>query len=234
MIRSLVRRLPDAVKKLMIPAVGPVVDAVSPLLDESLFDWLNGTETRRRVDVAQFRTASPVRTFAKPYMPAGTRIVRRAFAALRAAAADFARFTFVDFGAGKGKVCILAARLGFRQIIGVEFEAALIDIANRNLDRALSVEQRAATAIHYMDALEFSFPETDIVAFFFNPFTASVMAPVVAKLQRHAEAGFAVYVIYVWALCIDQFAEGWETLWGDARGNVRTFLLRCPPSGRRP
>jgi len=42
-------------------------------------------------------------------------------------------YTFVDFGSGKGKVVLLAPRLPFRKVIGLEFAQQLIAVAQRNI-----------------------------------------------------------------------------------------------------
>ncbi len=46
---------------------------------------------------------------------------------------DYSEFTFIDFGCGKGKALLLAAKLPFRRIVGVELSSELIEIAKTNL-----------------------------------------------------------------------------------------------------
>ena len=55
------------------------------------------------------------------------------FKLLRHLDVDYARFTFIDFGCGKGKVLLLAAELPFQRIIGIEFSPALARVAEENL-----------------------------------------------------------------------------------------------------
>lgn len=46
---------------------------------------------------------------------------------------DYSKFTFIDFGAGMGRVLLMASERPFRKIIGVEFARELITIAENNL-----------------------------------------------------------------------------------------------------
>ena len=48
-------------------------------------------------------------------------------------AIDFATFTFIDLGSGKGRAIMLAAAYPFRRIIGVEFVAELHRVAEANI-----------------------------------------------------------------------------------------------------
>ncbi len=54
-------------------------------------------------------------------------------AALDRLALDWARFTFVDIGCGKGRALLLATRHPFRSFLGVELSPDLAAVAQRNL-----------------------------------------------------------------------------------------------------
>ena len=43
--------------------------------------------------------------------------------ALRELAVPYRRFTFLDFGAGKGRAVLVAARFPFQSVVGVEYSA---------------------------------------------------------------------------------------------------------------
>lgn len=75
--------------------------------------------------------------------------------------------SFVDIGSGKGKACFFAAaKGGFSQIIGVEFSAPLVAVAeaNKNIFGAPGI------GFVNMDATAFSLPAGDNLVFLFNPF----------------------------------------------------------------
>jgi SAM-dependent methyltransferase len=85
-------------------------------------------------------------------------------------------FSFIDVGAGMGRAMLLAARLGFRQVVGVELNPALVRIGKRNLAfwRAAG-RARVPMKMICGDAVELQLPEGPCLAFLFNPFGAPVM-----------------------------------------------------------
>jgi SAM-dependent methyltransferase len=91
-------------------------------------------------------------------------------------AAPIEEFSFIDVGAGMGRVVLLAAQLPFRQVEGVELNPTLARIAKRNLAvwRA-SGRARVPMKIICGDAVEFLLPAGPCLAFLFNPFGAPVM-----------------------------------------------------------
>jgi len=123
------------------------------------------------------------------------------------------RYTFVDIGAGKGRAMLAASELPFRQVIGVELNPALADIAQRNLDHWIASREGDPTARRHapvrlveQDALDFEFPRSPCVAFLFHPFEA----PLMKKLLRRMERQFAMRpgdldVLYVNAECAAVF-----------------------------
>src|SRR5262249_27445537 len=55
-------------------------------------------------------------------------------AIMRAVRLDPRDYLFIDFGSGKGRALVLAARYGFERVIGVEFAPSLHEIAARNIE----------------------------------------------------------------------------------------------------
>jgi SAM-dependent methyltransferase len=111
---------------------------------------------------------------------------------------DHREFEFVDFGCGKGRVIVLAARYPFEKIIGIEFAPELADVARRNLITLKDELQRCANIeILCMDATHYEMPDSKAVLYFFNPFDATIMEAIL----RNLEASFLrsrneKYVIY--------------------------------------
>jgi SAM-dependent methyltransferase len=103
------------------------------------------------------------------------------------------RATFVDLGAGMGRVVMLAARRPFRAVIGVEISPALVEIARENLatwrDPLRVVRD---VKIVRADAGEYAFPRGDLVVFMYNPFHGPVLDAVVANVQAIAERDVAL------------------------------------------
>ena len=97
-------------------------------------------------------------------------------------------FTFVDVGAGMGRAMLLAAEYTFREVVGVELNPALAQIARRNLTlwRAAG-RARAPMRLRLGDAVDFALPPGPCLAFLFNPFGPAVMRRLLAAWRK----GFA-------------------------------------------
>jgi SAM-dependent methyltransferase len=104
--------------------------------------------------------------------------------------------TFVDLGAGMGRVVLLAARREFRAVIGVEISPALVEIARENLATARD-PQRVARDVKIVraDAAEYTLPHGDLVVYMYNPFRGPVLDAVLARLCDAGERG-EVVVLY--------------------------------------
>ncbi len=93
------------------------------------------------------------------------------------------RSTFVDVGAGMGRVVLLASRRPFRQVVGVEISPALHEIARANRERWPKAEAGCADIrLVRADAANFRFPRGDLVVYLYNPFRAEVLDPVLDAL----------------------------------------------------
>ena len=130
-------------------------------------------------------------------------------------------YSFVDIGAGMGRGLLIAARMPFREVIGVELHPALADIARKNIEKWLKTRRaRCPMKIVCQDVTEFEFPSNPCVAYMFNPFGE----PVLKTLIRHLEAEFAnrpgqLDLIYANDECEELIATNprWTRLW---RGRV--------------
>ncbi len=111
---------------------------------------------------------------------------------------DIRQCTFVDYGSGRGRVLMAAARLPFRQVIGVEFSRELHDDARKNLatmPRALKRAQgvRSINA----DAATFEIPQGPCVLYFYNPFTGNVLDAVLKRISNaRAERETELYCVF--------------------------------------
>jgi hypothetical protein len=124
---------------------------------------------------------------------------------------DHSQFTFIDFGSGKGRVLFVAAEYPYRRIQGVEFARELHLQAQENLRTFSGWKQQCARIESvYMDASDFEFPEDNLVLYFFNPFTASIMRRVLGNLRssldRNPREVFLVSVYF------DEFAPLLDSL----------------------
>jgi hypothetical protein len=118
--------------------------------------------------------------------------------ALKALHLDTSEFGFVDYGAGRGRSMLTAARFPFREVIGVEFSRTLHQEACENI-RKYPREYLACTDIasFHTNALDFEFPEGDWIAFLFNPFTEDILQRVAQRIVECARSSRGrIYVVF--------------------------------------
>ena len=113
---------------------------------------------------------------------------------------DWSGFTFVDIGCGKGRALMLASRLPFRNILGVELDAGLAAIAKQNL-RIFHAPWQQCHAIdaRHLDALQLDIPETPLVVYLYHPF----LAPSLKRLVRRLEQSVRAHPRELWLIYIN-------------------------------
>lgn len=117
------------------------------------------------------------------------------------------RYSFVDFGSGKGLVVMLASRYPFHSVHGVEMAPDLHAIAESNI-RKFQARNPDCPPLNLScgDALAFELPRQDLVAYLYNPFDAVLMQRCVARLVDAAGQGRQLIVVYVNPLHREIFA----------------------------
>jgi len=98
-------------------------------------------------------------------------------------------WVFVDIGSGKGKVVIMAAALGFREAIGVEYSPSLARLGEQNV-RVFRESHPAAppTQLTVGDATEIDLPAGPLFVFLYNPFGEATIAAFLENLARSLAA----------------------------------------------
>lgn len=105
---------------------------------------------------------------------------------------------FIDIGSGKGRALFCAENSGFNNLIGVELDPELVEIANENINRYLLKRKESHFTFLCENALSFQIPGSTAVFYFFNPFSEKIMSEVEKNIsayqkQNHSE----IFVIYV-------------------------------------
>jgi len=179
------------------------------------FDEMHGVETGGLIPAGELVTGHRSDAHVTAYYGVAPSILRSLVELWISTEPPYAmdRYTFVDIGAGKGRAILVASELPFKQVIGVELNPAMADIAQHNLDRWIAARKADPTAARHapvrlveQDALEFEFPKTPCVVFLFHPFEA----PLMKKLLRRVEKQFATQpgdldILYVNAECAAVF-----------------------------
>jgi hypothetical protein len=150
-----------------------------PGLVNRLIERAHGVDTSGFVELEPLGLASPERT---RYSPADWLSTSLALARLKPTESD----VFLDFGAGKGRVMVAAARLRFGKVIGVEISPDLADAARVNLERSRG-RRCGEVRIDVDDARTYAIPEGVTVAHFFAPFSGSIFAGALDNLIEASE-----------------------------------------------
>lgn len=96
---------------------------------------------------------------------------------------DLSRLTFVDYGAGKGRVLLLASQHPFAAIGGIEFAEELHDDATMNIAQFPRSRMKCRNVECVLaDASQVGPPDGEAVHYFFNPFSREVFAEVLHNL----------------------------------------------------
>jgi SAM-dependent methyltransferase len=112
-----------------------------------------------------------------PYQPTEPSLFSEMLDAL---AIDFARFTFIDIGSGKGRTLLMAAERPFERIIGVELLPELHQVALENIAKSSEASRLESVCV---DARDYVFPPDPLVVYLFNPLPASALEQMIAHLE---------------------------------------------------
>jgi SAM-dependent methyltransferase len=89
--------------------------------------------------------------------------------------------SFIDYGAGLGRVTALAARFPFNRVIGIDLDPDLVKRGNQNLEGARGLKCDAR--IVCQDATTFQVPHDASMLYFCNPFSGKVLEAVLQKVR---------------------------------------------------
>ncbi len=160
------------------------------------FDLRYGTVTGGIEPLWRFKISSTNARFGARYEATNEKEFTDAVNFLRE---DPKSFIFIDLGCGKGRVLLMAASLGFKQIIGVEFASELVEIARSNIAKRKITN---AVVLH-ADAADFQFQNCDTVIYLYNPFSQEVVRKIVKNLREFQSN--KLYIIYKNPLCAEVF-----------------------------
>jgi tRNA G46 methylase TrmB len=164
--------------------------------EESTFDVDLGVETSSKVEVSDLDVSEERRKHCVCYQPTRIWLFNEILNGLQISGKDY---VLVDFGSGKGRVLLLAARYPFKKIIGVEISQQLHELAAENIKRH-NTELCACHDIssRCLDAEDFEIPGENVVLYFYNPFDEYVMRRVLSNIEasfrRHQREMILIYI----------------------------------------
>ncbi|HUZ58927.1 MAG TPA: class I SAM-dependent methyltransferase [Hanamia sp.] len=104
----------------------------------------------------------------------------------------------LDFGSGKGRILVVAAHYGFKNITGIDFSASLCREADYNIEKIKSFFPTTNFKVICGDAINYTIENDTNVFFFFNPFDEVVMLQVVKNILSSLKQNLRkVYIVYV-------------------------------------
>jgi len=167
------------------------------------FDRRHGVDTAADADPGWMaEIASPSWRHGAGYDPVPETEFRRA---LDSVPHDLTGWTFVDYGAGKGKALLLASERAFARIVGVEYQTRLAAAARENAKRWRDGSRAASIEVVEGDALDFPVPGGPLVLFFHHPFEA----PVFERVLERIAAAVAAEPRPVWLVYHDPRCGEW-------------------------
>lgn len=141
-----------------------------------------------------------VRTASNGYAPTQAKVMRHILHHL--SSHDLSAFSFVDIGCGKGRAMLLASEYPFRQVLGVDASAKHCDVARSNIERFLKASNQVKCTniqAHCEDACNFSFPNTSLVVYMYNPFSGGIVKRVIDNLSAFKqETAHKVLLAYLY------------------------------------
>jgi SAM-dependent methyltransferase len=145
------------------------------------WDFMHGVETSGEIPLTSLDFKSEHKNPGLEYQSHHPRILQQIISAIDI---QHDRFTFIDYGCGKGRVLLVASEFPFRRIVGVEFAPQLAQAAERNWKTSRRLQKKCKdVTVLTMDATEYQLPPDPLVLFFYSPFVGTVMQKVVENIE---------------------------------------------------
>jgi len=152
--------------------------------------------TRGHVELASLDIKGPNRRHGRDYYP----IHRLSFDwAMAQLPKNLEHFTFIDYGAGKGRAMALAAMHPFRQITGIEFARQLHDAMQMNMAQfPRSLMKCRNIDCLWLDCADFTPPDGKLVCLINNSFDDHMLEKILGRLAAsYSQHPRPIYLIMV-------------------------------------
>lgn len=181
------------------------------------FDVVHGTETAATAFPWDVGMSDREARQAVVYMPTDATSFDAIFEASGLTKEDLRQFAFVDFGAGKGRVLLLARQYPFASVTGVELSPSLVATARENIQRCRGLPGRCGQIeVRQENAVNFQLPGEALVLFFYHPFVLSTMRAVMSNILASLDAGPRdAFILYRHPVFGRRFPDG--CMGGDGR-----------------
>lgn len=164
--------------------LGQTIAIMWSVVVDARFDPKYGTDTARRIPREEIETRSENIVHCVNYGASKELPFRKLMSRLNLPKDG----VFVDLGSGKGRALMLAAKYGFRKVIGIEFSGALCAAARDNLQKFLrKFPSRSKIEVIESDVTKYEFGDDETVFFMLDPFNAPVLTQVLQNIRASVE-----------------------------------------------
>lgn len=151
---------------------------------DARFDSKYGTDTARRIPRTEIETTSENIVHCVNYGASKELPFRKLMERLKLPRDG----VFVDLGSGKGRALMLAAKYGFRKVVGIEFSGALCAVARDNLEKfTRKVSTSSAVEVIESDVTKYQLRDDETVFFMLDPFNAPVLTQVLENIRESVQ-----------------------------------------------
>ena len=156
-----------------------ILNKIKLYIETDFFDTINGTDTSR-VSKSELFGNDKNFEYCNLHVPTFTSKIKSALNALISLDKNIFDFNFVDLGSGKGKVIILAHKMGFKKIFGIEISPKLNEICKNNLRKLglnnIKIIEQDATIMKVL-------PENSVF-YFYNSFEKPILNKVLDNIYQ--------------------------------------------------
>jgi SAM-dependent methyltransferase len=157
------------------------------------------------------------------YLPLQYALLHGVFRDARRSCGDLRGEVFLDYGSGKGRAVLAAARHPFKRVLGVELLEPLNDVARANL-AAAKPRLRAPVELLTADAETFDVPDDVTVVYLYNPFLGEVLPAVQEKIASSLSR--TPRTLRVYYACPIEIGDSFSTLpWVTSSRALSTGVL---------
>jgi SAM-dependent methyltransferase len=149
--------------------------AVRRALATRLIDARRGIDTATEMDLEDVGLAHPERV---RYEPTSWIDLKRVLRDRDVGRDD----VFLDYGCGKGRVLLVAARQPYKRVVGVDISPRLCAIAEANLERDRARRRCGSVEVVAADVTAWEVPDDVTVVFMHNPFRGATFELAIAQL----------------------------------------------------
>jgi len=181
------------------------------------FDWEHGVETSGLIGGGLLEAGHAHAVDSTAYFGVPPSRMRRLLERWRATegVGPIEAYALVDIGCGKGRALLLASELPFREVMGVELDGRLAQVAEANIALWVAAgRSRSPVRVVTGEATEVELPDGPLVVYLYNPFRAPVLRQLLAGLERR---GGLVDVLYLYPEEAEVFTEfpRFQLLWSE-------------------